>query len=191
MANSFPVLSFDTAEAWEAWLGGHHDAAPGVWLKLAKKGTGIPSLTRSESVEGAICYGWIDGQSKSVDGTYWLQRFTPRRSRSIWSKVNREKALGLIAAGRMQPPGFREVERAQADGRWDAAYDPPSGSAVPEELQVELDRNPAAATFFAGLDSRNRYAILHRIQTSKKPERRASRIRKFVEMLNEGRTLHP
>jgi uncharacterized protein YdeI (YjbR/CyaY-like superfamily) len=142
-------------------------------------------------VEAALCYGWIDGQARSIDENYWLQRFTPRTARSKWSKRNRARAIQLIERGEMKPAGLREVERAKSDGRWDAAYDAPSTATVPNDLRVELERNPEAHEFFASLDSRNRYAILHRIQDAKRPETRARRIAKFVEMLNERQKLYP
>ena len=183
--------AFASAAEWEAWLREHHDEPDGVWIKFARKGSGIPSVTQPEALETALRFGWIDGQARSLDERFYLQRFTPRRARSMWSKRNREIATALIAAGRMEPPGLREVERAKADGRWEAAYDAPSGATVPEDLQRELDANAQAAAFFATLDSRNRYAILHRIQTAKKPETRARRIATFVAMLAEGRTLYP
>ena len=182
---------FESLEAWERWLAEHHDEPDGVWIKFARKGSGIPSVTQPEALETALRFGWIDGQARSLDERFYLQRFTPRRARSMWSKRNREIATALIAGGRMEPPGMREVERAKADGRWEAAYDAPSGATVPEDLQRELDANAQAAAFFATLDSRNRYAILHRIQTAKKPETRARRIATFVAMLAEGRTLYP
>jgi uncharacterized protein YdeI (YjbR/CyaY-like superfamily) len=182
---------FESVEAWERWLAEHHDEPDGVWIRLARKGSGIRSVTQPEAVETALRYGWIDGQARSFDERFYLQRFTPRRARSMWSKRNREIATALIAAGRMEPPGLREVERAKADGRWEAAYDAPSGATVPEDLQAALDADTRAAAFFATLDSRNRYAILHRIQTAKKPETRARRIAAFVAMLAEGRTLYP
>jgi uncharacterized protein YdeI (YjbR/CyaY-like superfamily) len=182
---------FESLEAWERWLAEHHDEPDGVWIKFARKGSGIPSVTQPEALETALRFGWIDGQARSLDERFYLQRFTPRRARSMWSKRNREIATALIAAGRMEPPGLREVERAKADGRWEAAYDAPSGATVPEDLQRELDANARAAAFFATLDGRNRYAILYRIQTAKKPETRARRIATFVAMLAEGRTLYP
>jgi uncharacterized protein YdeI (YjbR/CyaY-like superfamily) len=194
MADDLPTLTFASQAEWGTWLAAHHakeDLARGVWLKMAKKATGIPSITHAEALESALCYGWIDGQRASLDDTYFLQKFTPRRARSGWSRVNREKALELIAAARMRPAGQREVERAQADGRWDAAYDPQSAITVPEDLQRELDANPDAQAFFATLDSRNRYAILYRIQTAKKSETRAARIQKFVAMLAQGQKIYP
>jgi uncharacterized protein YdeI (YjbR/CyaY-like superfamily) len=184
------VQSFASAGDWERWLHEHHAEAPGVWLRLAKKSSGITSVTYAEAVDVALCYGWIDGQARGVDDTWHLQKFTPRRAQSTWSKRNREKVAALIEAGRMQPAGLAEIERAKADGRWDAAYDAPSTATVPEDLQRELDANPAAAEFFATLNSQNRYAILHRIQTAKKPETRARRIAQFVDMLARGEKLY-
>jgi len=189
--DGLPVLAFESASAWEDWLRENHGSAPGVWLKLAKKASGLPSVSGAEAVEVSLCYGWIDGQSASLDATHFLHRHTPRRARSVWSKVNREKAEALIEQGRMQLAGLREIERAKADGRWDAAYDPPSRAAVPEDLQRELDARPAAAESFAALNATNRYAILHRLQTARRPETRARRLRKFVEMLERGERLHP
>jgi uncharacterized protein YdeI (YjbR/CyaY-like superfamily) len=185
-----PVQPFASAAEWESWLGEQHAALPGVWLKIAKKGSGIPSVTHAEALDVALCYGWIDGQRRSVDETWFVQKYTPRRPRSTWSKRNREKVAALIQAGRMQPAGLREIERAKADGRWDAAYDGPAAATVPEDLQRELDANPAAAEFFATLNSQNRYAILHRIQTATKPETRARRIAQFVQMLARGKKLY-
>jgi uncharacterized protein YdeI (YjbR/CyaY-like superfamily) len=185
-----PTLAFESAEAWERWLAENHEAVPGVWLKLAKKGSGIPSVTFAEALDGALCYGWIDGQSASVDEEFYRQRFVPRRPRSTWSKRNRENVARLTLAGRMQPAGLRQVELAKADGRWEAAYDPPSTATVPDDLRAALDRNPAAAEFFASLDAQNRYAILHRIQIARKPETRARRIETFVAMLGEEKKLY-
>ena len=190
-ADDLPVIAFGCADAWEQWLREHHATAPGIWVKLAKAKSGVASVKQGEAVEVALCYGWIDGQGRSIDDTWWLQRYTPRRAKSIWSKINREKVAQLIAAGRMQPAGLRQIELAKADGRWDAAYDSPSAAQVPEDLQRELDSRPAAAAFFAELNASNRYAILHRVQTAKKPETRARRIEKFVGMLERGEKLHP
>src|SRR5581483_5634722 len=154
-------------------------------------GTGITSVSYAEAVESALCYGWIDGQSASFDAQYWLQKFTPRRPKSIWSKANRDKATALLAEGRMQPAGIRQMELAKADGRWDAAYDGQSTMTVPDDLQSELDKNQEAQDFFNTLDSRNRYAILFRIQTAKKPETRSARIQKFIEMLSKNEKIYP
>jgi uncharacterized protein YdeI (YjbR/CyaY-like superfamily) len=187
-----PVVSFANQADWRAWLAAHHSGAPeGIWLKIAKKGSAVASVDYPQALEVALCYGWIDGQKKGLDETHWLQRFTPRRSRSIWSKVNRAKAEALVESGEMQPAGLAEMERAQADGRWDAAYDGQRTSAVPDDLAAALAGNAVAREFFATLDSANRYAILHRLQTAKKPETRARRLAQFVEMLSERRTLHP
>ncbi len=188
---ALPTIAFASADAWAAWLHEHHAASEGLWLKLAKKGTDVASVTYAEAVEVALTYGWIDGQARRHDEQHWLQRFTPRRARSKWSKVNRARATELIERGAMQPAGLREVERAKADGRWDAAYDAPSTATVPDDLQQELDRNEAARAFFATLDATNRYAILHRIQDAKRPETRVRRIETFVAMLAEGRKIYP
>ena len=189
--SDLPILPFASREAWEAWLEEQHTVSQGVWLKLAKKGSGIETVTFAEALDVALCYGWIDSQADKFDGNYWLQRFTPRKPRSKWSQVNREKVAKLIEAGRMKPAGLREVERAKADGRWDAAYEPPSTATVPDDLRAELEKNVAAREFFETLNSTNRYAILHRIQDAKKPETRARRIAQYVEMLAEGKKLYP
>jgi uncharacterized protein YdeI (YjbR/CyaY-like superfamily) len=190
--DSFPILLFEAPQDWEAWLKEHHgDEAAGIWLKLAKKDAGIASLTYAEALESALCYGWIDGQKASFDKQYWLQKFTPRRPKSIWSKVNCEKATALIAAGRMRPAGLRQVELAKADGRWDQAYASQSRITIPADFQSELDKNPEAQAFFSTLDSANRYAILFRIQTAKRAETRSARIQKFIEMLLKHEKIHP
>jgi uncharacterized protein YdeI (YjbR/CyaY-like superfamily) len=190
-ADNLPTLFFETQQDWEGWLKEHHAEVAGVWLKFAKKGTGIASLSYAEALEGALCYGWIDGQKASLDDDYWLQKFTPRRAKSIWSQINREKALALIAAGRMQPAGLRQVELAKADGHWDAAYASQSNKTIPEDLQRELDKNPAAKEFFNTLNSQNRYAILFRIQNAKRAETRAERIQKFITMLANKEKIYP
>ena len=186
-----PIVAFPSREAWATWLNEHHAVSTGLWLALRKKGASEPSLSYSDAVEVALCYGWIDGQAGKLDERFWLQRFTPRRPRSIWSRVNRDRALALIARGEMKPAGLREVERAQADGRWEVAYEPPSTMEVPDDLRQVLAANPAAEAFFATLNRTNRYAILHRIQAAKKPETRARRIATFVAMLAEGKKLYP
>jgi uncharacterized protein YdeI (YjbR/CyaY-like superfamily) len=186
-----PELAFACADEFDAWLAEHHDRSDGIWLRYAKKGSGIASVTYAEALQIALAYGWIDGQSKSIDETWYRQRWTPRRRRSVWSKRNRRFAEELIASGRMQPAGLAEVERAKADGRWDAAYDSPAKAAVPDDLQAALDANPAAAEAFAGLDKQNRYAILHRVQTARRAETRARRIATFVEMLARGERRYP
>ncbi len=186
-----PVLPFASPKKWEEWLDRNHQTSKGLWLKIAKKDTGIDTVTYAEALDGALCHGWIDGQKGSFDDTFWLQKLTPRGPRSKWSKINRDKSLALIEAGRMKPAGLAAVEQARSDGRWDQAYDSQSKAAVPEDLQKELDRNPKAAAFFATLDSANRYAVLYRVQEAKKPETRARRIEKFIGMLNRGEKVHP
>ncbi|WP_207955778.1 YdeI/OmpD-associated family protein [Rubrobacter marinus] len=186
-----PILPFASREAWGAWLDEHHASSDGLWLKIAKKGSGLETVSYAEAVEVALCYGWIDGQGRGLDDACWLQRFTPRRPRSRWSRVNREKATRLIESGAMKPAGLREVERARADGRWDAAYEAPSKATVPDDLRRELEKNEVARTFFDALDGTNRYAILYRIGEAKKPETRARRIEKYVTMLGEGKKIYP
>ena len=186
-----PIVPFASRDAWEAWLEGQHATSKGLWIKFAKKGSGIESVTYDQAVEVALCYGWIDGQARKFDEDYWLQRFTPRGPRSKWSKVNRQKAMDLVKRGKMKAAGLREVERAKADGRWDAAYDAPSSATVPDDLRRELEKHEKAREFFATLNSANRYAILHRIQDAKRPETRARRIEKYVAMLREGKRIYP
>lgn len=185
-----PIITFEHPGAWSTWLASNHASSRGVWLKLAKKGAGVTSVTYAEAVEVALVWGWIDGQKRSFDEAAWLQKFTPRRPKSIWSKINREKALGLIASGVMQPPGLVEVERAKKDGRWDRAYDSPSRATVPDDLSAALANNPRAAAFFAALDATNRFAVLFRIQTAKKPETRERRVTQLVEMLARHEKIH-
>jgi uncharacterized protein YdeI (YjbR/CyaY-like superfamily) len=183
-------MAFASRADWAAWLAEHHDDVDGLWLKLAKKGSGVDSVSQVEAVEIALCYGWIDGQAASLDDTYWLQRFTPRRARSRWSKINRDRATALIERGEMQTAGMREVERAKADGRWDAAYAGARAATVPDDLQAALDADDRAREFFATLDGANRYAILYRVEEAKRPETRARRIEKYVAMLREHRRIH-
>ncbi|WP_432727864.1 YdeI/OmpD-associated family protein [Variovorax sp. W6] len=179
------------AASWARWLKRHHASAAGVWLRIAKKDSGIASIDYAGALEEALCWGWIDGQRRSDDAQYFQQRFTPRTKRSIWSQINRAKVLKLIEEGRMQPAGHAEIERAKADGRWDAAYEGVAAATVPPDLQAALDANKKAAKFFATLDSRNRFAVLFRTQSAKKPETRARRIAQFVEMLAKGEKIHP
>lgn len=187
---SLPTIAFASRGEWEAWIEENHETMDGVWLKLAKKDSGVAGVSYPEAVEVALCYGWIDGLARKFDEDFWLQRYTPRRKRSKWSKINRDKAESLIEKGMMEPAGLREIERAKADGRWDAAYESPSEATVPEDLHRELEKNEAAREFFATLDSANRYAILHRIEDAKKPETRKRRIEKYVAMLAEGEKIH-
>lgn len=185
-----PIRAFKYAEALDAWLAKKRNAAAGIWIRLAKKGSGIKSITYPEAVEIALCHGWIDSQMRPESATAYLQRFTPRRPTSVWSKINREKALALIASGRMRPGGLEEIERAKQDGRWEAAYDSARTATVPADFQRELEAHPRAEAFFKTISGANRYAILWRLQTAKKPETRAKRIRTFVEMLEKGETIH-
>jgi uncharacterized protein YdeI (YjbR/CyaY-like superfamily) len=189
--DNLPIIAFETQQDWEAWLEEHHTNTKGIWLKLAKKDTGIASVSYAEALEGALCSGWIDGQKASFDEQYWLQKFTPRSPKSIWSKVNCGKATVLMAEGRMQPAGMQQVELAKADGRWEAAYESQSKITVPADFQSALDKNQQARDFFNTLNSVNRYAILFRIQTAKKPETRSARIQKFIEMLTNKQKLYP
>lgn len=186
-----PMLAFPDQAAWEKWLAAEHAGASGLWLKLAKKGCPHTTVSYAEALDIALCFGWIDAQKRPLDDDYWLQRFTPRKPKGKWSKINRGKAEALIAAGRMRPTGQREVEAAKADGRWDAAYDGQSTATVPDDLRQALDADADAAAFFATLDRGNRYAILYRVQEAKKPETRAARIAKFVAMLHDHQTVHP
>ena len=185
------VVTFADAKSWRTWLAKNYASSPGVWLQIAKKGTDVESVSYSDALDVALCYGWIDGQKAKLDDDAWLQRFCPRTSRSKWSKLNRERVERLTATGKMKAPGVAEVERAKADGRWERAYDAASAATVPVDLQRELDRHPTASKFFATLDSRNRYAILYRIQDAKKSETRARRIDKYVAMLDAHEKIHP
>src|SRR5687768_13288569 len=177
-----PIKHFRNAAAWEKWLAAHH-ADKGAWLKIAKKDAGVASVTIAEAIDVALCHGWIDGQRLACDERFFLQRFTPRRPKGLWSKINIGNIERLLAAGRMQPAGLREVEAAKADGRWHAAYDSAKAMQVPEELAAALAKNRKARAFFEKLDRTNRYSFCWRVQTAKKPETRAARIAKFVEML--------
>lgn len=182
------VLRCATAEEFAAWMEANHRTATEVWLALPKKGTDVPSVTRSEALDIALCYGWIDGKaySGSTPDGWWAQRFSPRRPRSPWSRINCARAEALIAAGRMRPAGLEQVELAKADGRWDAAYAPPSTAQVPADLQAALDAAPAAAAAFAALSRSNRYLILLDIERARRPETRARRIARHVERLTAG-----
>jgi uncharacterized protein YdeI (YjbR/CyaY-like superfamily) len=189
--DGLPTLPFTSAADWERWLEDSHAACEGVWIKMAKKDAGIDSVRYPEVLEVALCFGWIDGRREALDERHFLQRFTPRRQRSRWSRINRETAERLTAEGSMRPAGLAEVDRAKADGRWDAAYEGQRSITVPVELQRELDARPDAKAFFEQLSSQNRYAILYRLQDAKRPETRARRLAKFVAMLEAGETIHP
>jgi uncharacterized protein YdeI (YjbR/CyaY-like superfamily) len=186
-----PTIAFATQSAWEAWLERNGSSATGIWLRLAKKSANEKTLSYAEALESALCFGWIDSQKQAENQHYWRQRFTPRSPKSIWSKINTQKAEALIAAGRMRPAGLREVDLAKQDGRWEAAYSSAATSAVPDDFQQALDANTKAKAFFATLNSQNRYAILFRIQNVKKAETRAKKIAQFVAMLANGEKLHP
>ncbi len=185
-----PVVFFENEKEWEKWLASHFDSSPGVWLRIAKKSADLESVTYQEALDVALCHGWIDGQKKKFDDESWLQKFTPRGKRSIWSKINREKTAVLIANQRMKPAGLAAIERAKANGQWESAYDPHSTAVVPEDFQKALEKSRKAAKFFETLSRQNRYAILWRIQTAKKEETRKRRIAEFIEMLKAGETLH-
>jgi len=200
-AQDLPTLDFRDRSGWERWLEANHESSPGVWLKLARKGSGagtvtkaqgegVGTVTKAEALEEAIRFGWIDAQVRRHDDAFWLQRFTPRGPRSKWSQVNRRKATELIEQGRMRPAGLAQVEAAKNDGRWDAAYAPQSTVAVPDDFQRALDANPEADEFFATLKRSERYSFLYRIYDAKRPETRARRIDQYVAMLAEGKTIH-
>jgi uncharacterized protein YdeI (YjbR/CyaY-like superfamily) len=188
--DDLPVESFPDRKSWREWLEGNHETSAGLWLKIAKKGSGTRTVSYVEALEEALCFGWIDSQKNGLDADFFLQRFTPRRPRSKWSAINRRKAEELIETGAMQPAGRAEVERARADGRWERAYEGQRKAEVPEDLQAALNADPRARKFFESLDRGNRYAILFRIEDTRRPETRARRIRGFVEMLAQGRKIH-
>ena len=183
-------MLFKDSQGWEAWLEKNHGASSGLWLRVAKKVAKLQSVTYQEALDVALCYGWIDGQKKIYDEESWLQKFTPRGPRSIWSKINRTKALGLIEQNRMRPAGHAAIERAKVKGQWEGAYDSHRTSSVPDDFEAALARSPKAKEFFATLNSANRYAILWRIQTAKKAETRTRRIEQFIEMLEKGEVFH-
>jgi uncharacterized protein YdeI (YjbR/CyaY-like superfamily) len=185
-----PIRRFGSERDWTAWLERNHDRSPGLWLQLAKRGTNARSVSYPEALDVALCYGWIDGQKRAQSDTFWLQKFGPRTRKSLWSSNNREKALALVAAGKMRPPGMAQIERAQADGRWEGAYDSARAATVPEDLERALKRNVKARRFFEALDRANRYAILFRLQTAKKAETRARRLAGFLKMFERGRKIH-
>lgn len=185
------TLQFALQAEWAQWLDKHHADATGVWLRHAKKGAPVGTISYAETLEVALCFGWIDSQKRTDNEHFFLQRWSPRGTRSPWSKVNRDKALAYIQSGHMQPAGLAEVERARKDGRWDAAYDPPSQAKMPADLQAAFDAHPGASDFFATVSAQNRYAVLFRVQGAKKPETRARRIAQFAQMLARGETIYP
>jgi uncharacterized protein YdeI (YjbR/CyaY-like superfamily) len=184
------ILFFASQDEWEAWLDAEHAGSDGVWLKFAKKGSGVETVVYAEALEVALCYGWIDSQVKTLDERFYLQKFTPRRAKSKWSRINRDKIEELTKQGRMKPAGLEQVELAKADGRWEAASAPPSSMEVPDDLRAALDASPKAAEFWAGLNKSNRFAILYQLQDAKKPETRARRLEKFVGMLERREKLY-
>ena len=189
-SSDLPTLPFASQKKWASWLAEQHAQSVGIWLKLAKKDSGIASVTYDEALDVALCYGWIDGQKNGFDDKYWLQKFTPRGSKSIWSKINTLKAEKLIASGEMKSAGLKAIELAKRDGRWAAAYESQKNISVPDDFQSVLDKNKKAKAFFATLNSANRYSFLFRIQTAKQAETRARRISQFVEMLERGEKFH-
>jgi uncharacterized protein YdeI (YjbR/CyaY-like superfamily) len=190
MRAGLPIIGFGDQAGFADWIAAQPKDSPGLWLKLAKQGSGIASLSKQDAIDAALCHGWIDGQLDKYDAKSWLIRFTPRKARSKWSEINRRRATGLMAEGRVQPAGLAQIEAAKGDGRWDAAYAPASTAEVPADLRAALDANPPAAAFFATLTGANRYAILYRIGAVKKAETRARKIADFVAMLARGETLH-
>ncbi len=185
-----PTLSFPSSEAFLQWLGQHHDSPAGLWLRIYKKGSGVESITYAGALDAALRYGWIDGQKRSLDALSWVQRFVPRRPRSMWSRINRDAAEALIAEGKMQEPGLRQVEAARRDGRWESAYEGQRTAQLPEDFLAALRENPAAQAFYEGLDRVNRYAVVFRLQSAKKPETRARRIADFVAQLARSERFH-
>lgn len=191
MLGELPMLLFASAREWEEWLALHHAEPAGVWLRIAKKGCKVASVSYSDALDIALCHGWIDGQKKPRDESFWLQKFTPRRRRSGWSKVNTDRVVALIESGAMRPAGVAEVDAAKVDGRWAAAYQSQGNATIPANFQAELDAHPGAHAFFATLNNTNRYAIYYRITTAKKPATRRSRIEACIAMLERGEMLHP
>ena len=186
-----PVRLFKDDAAWEAWLAREHARSAGLWLRIARKASNVRSVSYAEALDVALCYGWIDGQKQAFDDSTWLQKFTPRGKRSIWSKINRENVQRLVESGRMRPPGLEAVDGAKANGQWDAAYDSHRTAGVPDDLQRALDARPNAKAFFATLNRTNRYAILFRIQSVKRAETRARKIEQFLDMLERHEVIHP
>ncbi len=191
VSTSLPIIAFADADAWSKWLAKHHASSSGLWLKIGKKGSELASVTYAQAIEVALVWGWIDGQKGKLDDAWWLQRFSPRGPKSIWSKINRDKAIALIDAGKMKPSGLAQVEGAKRDGRWHAAYEGQKTATVPPDLAKALAANARAARFFETLEAHNRYAVLFRVHTAKKRETRARRIAQFVEMLANHEKLHP
>jgi uncharacterized protein YdeI (YjbR/CyaY-like superfamily) len=191
MPDDLPIIAFADQDEFQAWMEAEHQDNPdGIWLKFAKKASGIDTIVYSEALDVALCFGWIDGQGKGLDETHHLQRFLPRRKRSKWSMINRDHVARLIEEGRMRPEGQAQIDAAKADGRWDAAYPSPANATVPDDLRTALDDDPKAAATFAGLSSANRYSILYHLHDAKKPETRERRMQKYLAMLREGKGPH-
>jgi uncharacterized protein YdeI (YjbR/CyaY-like superfamily) len=188
--DNLPILIFKTAKEWEKWMAKNYASSKGVWLRFYKKASGIPSVTYAEAVEVSLCYGWIDGQANKYDENSYLQRFTPRRPKSIWAKKNIERVTRLIASGRMKPPGLKEIDAAKADGRWEIAYDSPANMEIPNDFLKEVFQNPKAKKFFGTLNKTNLYSIAWRLQTAKKPETRQKRMKAIIDMLSKGQKFH-
>ena len=188
--DNLPILTFKTAKEWDKWMAKNYASSKGIWLRFYKKASGIPSLTYPEAVEVSLCYGWIDGQANKYDENSYLQRFTPRRPKSIWAKKNIERVTRLIASGKMKPSGLKEIEAAKADGRWEMAYDSPATMEIPNDFLKELSKNPKAKTFFGTLNKTNTYAIAWRLQTAKKPETRQKRMKAIIDMLSKKQKFH-
>ncbi|WP_368497336.1 YdeI family protein [Herbiconiux sp. A18JL235] len=191
MPDDYDHLQFTDAAAWERWLEEHAETVSGVRLRIAKKNSEHATVSYAEALDVALCHGWIDGRRNALDDDFFLQTFTPRRAKSLWSQVNRDKVAALIEAGRMREGGHREIDRAKADGRWDAAYASQKSIEVPDDLAAALAAEPAAAAAFAGLSGQNRYAILFRLHNAKRAETRARNLAKFVDMLARGETFYP
>ncbi|TMV43025.1 bacteriocin-protection protein [Paenibacillus mesophilus] len=190
-SNELPVMFFGEPQSLENWLENNHDTSPGIRLQIAKKNSGVVTVSYDEALESALCYGWIDSQKEKFDEKMWVQRFTPRGAKSIWSKVNKDKAELLITNGRMKPSGFKAIEVAKKNGQWDKAYESQSIASMPEDFAIELERNVKAEAFYDTLNNQNKYAILFRIHNAKKQETRAKRIKQFVEMLEKGEKIYP
>ncbi len=191
LEKNIPVIPFESSKKWEAWLAKNHGKSNAIWLQIFKKGSGQKSVNYAEALDVALCYGWIDGQKNTYDGHSWLQKFTPRRSKSGWSKINTQHVERLIKEGKMKPAGLLQIEAAKQDGRWERAYHSQSNASVPEDFLQELDKNKKAKMFFGTLNKANIYAIVYRLQTAKKPETRQKRMKMILEMLSKGEKFHP
>lgn len=186
----FPIITFRKTEEFESWLSSHHSESDGVWLRIFKKGAEEKGISRNEALDEALCYGWIDGQAKKMDDQSYLQKFTPRRPGSLWSKRNTEHIKRLTDLGKMKPAGVREVDKAKADSRWEQAYDPPSEMEIPDDFMQKLSTIPEAKSFFESLNKTNKYAITWRLQTARKPETRQRRMKKILDMLLRKEKFH-